>query len=319
MSSDRLLNMESALAVLRGLPPRAALARETQRLWRAEVASSVLLAGSPLAPGEVDALLDRGLARGDHPLDAYILVRAYAEASHWVAEHRSRQAGDPRPLVSVDDVRHLNALVAGGSSPLGGAWRLGNPPPEAGIVAPAAWLVHRELTTLIDRVGRGPGNARIALWVAWVLGRFARIRPFADGNGRTTRLLANLLLRRLDIPPIVYERPERRRYAGAVAAAEADNPQPLANLIAGAVLRACDRIEATARSAATDPLTPLRALADDAYESLSRAARRGRLRTVLRGTRYFTTRAWIAEYRETVRRRHEPPRDAQFVTRSGET
>jgi hypothetical protein len=300
MPGDRLRDMESALALVRNLPPRAALARETQRLWRAEIASSVLLAGSPLAPGEVDALLDHGRARGDHPLDAYILVRAYAEASRWVAEHRSRQNGDPRPLISVDDMRHLNALVVGGTSPLGGAWRLGNPPPEAGIVAPAAWLVHRELTTLVDRAGRGPGDARIALWVARVLGRFARIRPFAEGNGRTARLLANLLTRRLDIPPIVYERPERRRYAHAIAAAEADNPQPLANLIADAVIRACDRLEAAANADPSDPLAPLASLADAEYEALARAAHRGRLRTILRGTRYYTTRAWIAEYRAGI-------------------
>src|SRR5271154_1506964 len=111
MTSERLQAMEASAERVRRLPPRGALARETQRLWRGEVASSTVLAGSPLAPGEVDALLDRGIARGDHPLAAYILGRAYADASRGVSEHRSRQAGAPRPLVSLDDVRHLNALV----------------------------------------------------------------------------------------------------------------------------------------------------------------------------------------------------------------
>jgi len=295
--------MESAAQAVRRLAPRAALARETQRIWRAEIACSTQLAGSPLTPSQVDALLDRGLARGDHLLGGYILVRAYADASRWVADHRSRQTGDPRPLISVDDVRHLNALVVGGTSSLGGTWRLGNPPPRAGIVAPAAWLVHRELTSLVDRAGRGPGNTPIALWLARIFGRVARIQPFAAGNGRTARLLANLLLRRLDIPPIVYERPERNRYHATLADAESDKPRPLADLIATAALRACDRLEAV-NSGPSDPLAPLRILAgDDDYEALSRAARRGRLRTVLRGARYYTTRAWIAAYQHESRTR----------------
>ncbi|GAC1415691.1 MAG: Fic family protein [Candidatus Velthaea sp.] len=278
---------------MQALPPRAALAAETRRVWRAEIASSTALANSTLEPHEVDALLDEGLARGDHPFTDYILVRAYADAARWVAEQRTIARGDPRPLITLDELRQLNARA---STERGGAWRLGNRAARERIVAPAPWLVPREAAATIDRYGRGPGTLPAALWIARFLGRLNRIRPFEHANGRTSRLASNLMLRRMDYPPIVFERRERLRYPAALAEAEASDAQPLADLIARTLVRTCDGLRA-AGDAASDPLKPVRALAGDEYSALAKAAQRGRLRTVMRGARYFTTRGWIAEYR----------------------
>ena len=288
--------LDEAVKAVRVLAPQAALAREHQRLWRADITSSTALAGSTLDPREVDALLDRGLALGDRPFAHYVLVRNYADANRWVAEQRARGSSDRRPLLVLDEVRQLHARVVAGAAGRGGAWRLGNPPPRDAVVAPGAWLVPREMEALVDRLARGPGDAPIALWLARAFGRIARIHPFEDGNGRVARLTANLLLRRLDAPPMVLELPERRRFGTAVAAAEANEPAALAKLIADAVVRSCDRLIAVAH-AAHDPLAPLRDLAGDAYAALAKAAQRGTLRTVLRGGRYFTTPGWISEYR----------------------
>jgi hypothetical protein len=152
------------------------------------------------------------------------------------------------------------------------------------------------MAVLVDRAGRGPADEPVPLWLARFLGRFARIRPFEAANGRTGRLAVALLLRRLDLPPAAFERPDRARFPRALAAAERRDPAPLAALIATAVIRACNRLSAVAAEEGDAP-EPLRALAGDSYPALARAAHRGRLRTIVRGGRYYTTRAWIAEYR----------------------
>jgi len=297
-AADLLKAMESAVATVHDLAPNGSLARESAKLWRAEVVGSTTLAGSSLGAGELDSLLDHGIARGDHPLAQYLMVRAYADAARWVADQRIMPPGDPRPLLTVEELRHLHGRVVAGTALHGGAWRLGNPAPRAGIVPPAAWLVPREIDAAIDQLGRGPHDTRVATWIARFMGRIGRIRPFEGGNGRTARLAANLMLRRLDFTPIVFERAERARYIAAIATAEAGDYAPLAGLIAGAVIRSCNRLRAAARSA-SDPLAPLRELAGDAYATLAKAAQRGTLRTVTRGGRYFTTRDWIEQYRAT--------------------
>lgn len=301
--------METAIATVRTLPPRAAIAREAQRLWRSEIRGSTALAGSPLSAGEVDALLDRGVATGGHPLAAYLVVRGYADASRWVAEQRPLPLDDARPLLNIDELRHLHARAVDGTGVRGGAWRLGNPAPRDRIVPPPPWLISREVATLMDRFARGPRDAPVALWIARYIARFDRIRPFEAANGRTARLTANAMLRRLDMQPLVFEPNEADRYARALLAAESDDPLPLADLIATAVLRACDRLRAAA-SAHEDPLRPLRELAGGDYAALAKAAQRGRLRTLVRGGRRFTTAGWIAAYRENRSSAGRPPAPA---------
>ena len=224
---------------------------------------------------------------------SYVLTQAQPI---WIAGARALPPGDPRPLLSVDELRQLNARATAGLETRGGAWRQANLAPKAGIVAPAAWMVAREVDALVDRFGRGPQSSPVAPWLARFLGRFTRLRPFEAANGRTGRLAANLMLRRLDFPPLVFEQRDRSRFPAAVAAAEASDPGMLATLIAGALLRTCNRLSAAAGPAA-ETLLPLREAAGDDYVALAKAAQRGRLRTIVRGGRYFTTAAWIAEYR----------------------
>jgi Fic family protein len=52
--------------------------------------------------------------------------------------------------------------------------------------------------------------------------RLVSIHPFDDGNGRTARLLMNLLLLRAGYPPLVIGPEERPAYLDALEKAQAD-------------------------------------------------------------------------------------------------
>jgi Fic family protein len=55
--------------------------------------------------------------------------------------------------------------------------------------------------------------------------RLVTIHPFSDGNGRTARLLMNLLLMRAGYPPVVIGPGHRARYIDALQALQLhDNP-----------------------------------------------------------------------------------------------
>lgn len=85
-------------------------------------------------------------------------------------------------------------------------------------MARAVELLDRELP-----VGEPPGEARVLGSVltlcAHAHGEWARIHPFANGNGRTARLWANWCALRYGLPPFVRlrPRPEGARYASAAA------------------------------------------------------------------------------------------------------
>ncbi len=277
-------------------------------LRRAEIVASTMLAGSRLDAHDVAALLDNGRAVGNHAFADYVLVRDYADAAHSIADSRRRPPGSREPLLTLEELRALNARAAASSVSRGGTWRRRNVAPQAGIVAPAAWLVAREVDVLLDRFGRGPGDGPTGVWLARFFGRFTRLQPFETANGRTGRLAANLMLQRIDFPPLVFGRRERLRLPAALAAAETSDPLPLAALVAVAILRTCDRLIAGA-SPAAEPLLPLRDAAGADYGALAKAAQRGRLRTLLRGGRYWTTAGWIAEYRAGAKR-PTPPDDS---------
>ncbi len=70
--------------------------------------------------------------------------------------------------------------------------------------------------------------------LAWAHHWFLWIHPFADYNGRMSRLLINMILLNLELPPIemkVETRAGRRKYVQALGKADKGNPGPLKQLI----------------------------------------------------------------------------------------
>ena len=64
---------------------------------------------------------------------------------------------------------------------------------------------------------------------------FERIHPLLDGNGRTGRLLLNLILVRLGYPPAIIFKNERTKYLSAMRKADAGDLGPMGELIARSV------------------------------------------------------------------------------------
>src|SRR5205807_6009541 len=69
--------------------------------------------------------------------------------------------------------------------------------------------------------------------------RLVAIHPFSDGNGRTARLLMNLLLLRAGYPPVVIGPEHRAAYIDALQALQrCDDAKPYERLIPSAWRRA---------------------------------------------------------------------------------
>jgi Fic family protein len=279
---------------LRLLSDRSAV--EASRLALEEIHASTRFAGATLDADDVAALVERGVAVGGRMLDEYIVVADYAAAARYGAQ--IPMPGRRRVFLRLEEVVALHALAARReAAALPGIWRRTTARAyPSGVVPPPAWLVPREMAAFVERAASGPGAETSPLtWVASAHERFARIHPFEKANGRVGRLVTNLLLRRLGLPPFAVTGRAAERYRAALARADARDPWPLAAAIAGAVLKSLQRLVTAA-----EPDGELRSLASFAAGSrraaLYKAAQRGRLRSVRRGGTLYTSDAWIEEY-----------------------
>jgi len=138
--------------------------------------------------------------------------------------------------------------------------------------------------------------------------RLVAIHPFIDGNGRTARLVMNLLLMRNGYPPTIVLRENRRKYYSVLAQADSGQTDALNNFIARAVeqslniyLEACTPRESP--PGIEIEWIPLRdACIGTPYsqEYLSLLARLGRIEAIKRGRIWYTTRRAIMAYQDSL-------------------
>jgi len=155
-----------------------------------------------------------------------------------------------------------------------------------------------------------PGALNFPVSLAQLHCRFEQIHPFIDGNGRTGRLVLNLLLVRLGYPPAIIFKQQRARYLRALRRADAGDHGELAELLARAVM---DNLHQFVVPAVAGParLVPLAALVTP--EITPGALRAAAVRGALQASKgpdgqWRSCRNWVDEYVATRSKRLGRPR-----------
>lgn len=268
-------------------------------IWHQEAHHSTALEGNTLVLREVEVLLEQGRAVGAKPLKEYNEVRGYADAARWVYG-QGLEPGDwyDGRLLTLAEVRqvHHTAMTpvwdvaphpdaTGREGP--GSFREHDIHPFPGGMTPPSWpLVPARMQRWVDeacavgaRISDGDDVGRpLPEELARLHDEFERIHPFIDGNGRTGRLILNLVLVRLGYPPVVIFKRQRDAYLTAMQRAHAGDSGALGELIARAMLDNLNRF-IVPNVAGPARLVELAALVDAEFTliALRRAAQRGRL------------------------------------------
>lgn len=301
---------------LGGLPSPLEAEGIWRGIWLEEAHHSTAIEGNTLMLKQVELLLAEGRAVGNKELSEYLEVRGYATAADWVYGHGIQPSTwSEGELISLAEIRHIHALAMAPVWDVAphpkatdregpGAFREHDIEPFPGGMQPPAWpdvsALARDWITDAQAL-READQAMITEELASLHARFEQIHPFLDGNGRTGRLVLNLLLVRLGIPPAIIYKGDRSRYLAALRRADEGDAGPLGEFLARAVL---DNLYKFIVPAIAGParLLPLPALANEqlSANALRVAAIRGRLKAAKAsdGT-WRSSRAWVNEYRAT--------------------
>lgn len=139
--------------------------------------------------------------------------------------------------------------------------------------------------------------------------RFVWIHPFFDGNGRTARLLFNLLLMKQGFPPAIVLQQDRKKYYDALNRANQGHYGKLVLLILQALERSLD-IWLSQLEDNQDEFRPLSNLVEEenlpyGHEYLSLLIRQGKLAGYKEGKNWLTTRQAVESYLNNRKRKRK--------------
>ncbi len=300
----RLEQKKAQLDALRPLPAAAAH-RLYEQLTIEWIYHSNAIEGNTLTLRETQLILETGLTIGGKSLREHFEVINHKEAIEYVT---GLAAGDT-PITAFH-VRQIHKLVLARIDDANAGQYRTLPVQIGGAThrPPDAWEVARLMNEWGEWLN-GPARAlHPVAHAAEAHHRLAAIHPFIDGNGRTARLVMNLLLIRAGYPPTIILRTNRQQYYRVLAQADAGDSGPLANFVGRAVersltlyLEAC--LPRRGPSEPADEWLPLRAATVGtpySQEYLSLLARTGRLEAIKRGRVWYTTRRALAAYADSL-------------------
>lgn len=284
-------------------------------IWYEEAHHSTAIEGNTLVLKQVEVLLAEGRAVGNKELREYNEVKGYADAADWVYRQAIAPTAQADGVLTLTELRHVHTMAMTPVWDIAphpdatpregpGSFRQHEIHPFPGGMTPVTWpQVPAEIQGWIDDVRdlaaiAAGSRSSLPERLADLHARFERIHPFLDGNGRTGRLVLNLILVRLGYPPAIIYKSDRPRYLRALRRADAGDPGELGELLARAVL---DNLYKFVVPAVAGParIVPLAALLDGriTLAALRNAANRGRLQAV-RGSdgQWRSSRNWVDDY-----------------------
>lgn len=210
---QRVLELKAKLDAMRPLAPGTAAALD--RWYDVELTyTSNALEGNTLTRVETAIVLEKGITVSGKPLKDHLEATGHQDALGYMRE----LAGATEPVRELD-VRNLHRLVMAKVSP-----------EEAGKYSAHERMISGsdlklpspfELPSLMQEFGAWLEAAPLTPETAFdAHERLVTIHPFSDGNGRTSRLLMNLLLIRAGYPVLVIQPEDRPEYHESLVAVQ---------------------------------------------------------------------------------------------------
>lgn len=231
----RLENKLKQLQRLRPLPPSSV--EKLRKQFSIEMTyNSNAIEGNRLTLKETFLVVQEGLTIKGKSLREHLEAKDHYEALNYLYEFIEK---DKKHTISEVFIRSLQQLIVKDTEKeWAGQYRNGNviitganynPPDES--------IVPSSMNNLIRWVRNNQSKLHPIELSAILHHKIVFIHPFFDGNGRTARLIMNLILLQRGYPLVMILRNDRKKYYESLSLADKDNYLPFINFIARAVER----------------------------------------------------------------------------------
>jgi Fic family protein len=172
----------------------------------------------------------------------------------------------------------------------------------ANFVPPNALKINDLMADLLLWVNTESGDLDSIIRSTIFHHRFVWIHPFFDGNGRTVRLVFNLLLMKEGFPPAIILKNDRKKYYDALNRANNGDYSKLLLLVLQSLERSLD-IYVSSLNNTYDNYLPISELVEEptlpyGQEYLSLLARQGKIDAFKEGRVWYTSEEAVLDYVE---------------------
>ena len=216
MKTERLDHKLAELRSTRPLPPEAVASLAAW--FRVELTySSNAIEGNTLSRAETAVVLEKGITVAGKPLKDHLEATNHAAAYDWITSLVKKKPHQ----IDESVVLNIHKLVLNGlDDHSAGIYRrvsvriAGSP-----VIMPNPAKVPVLMDAFFDWLGK-KSKMPPAQLAAEAHYRLVTIHPFSDGNGRTARLLMNLILMQFGYPPAMIHPKDRVSYIRALEEAQ---------------------------------------------------------------------------------------------------
>lgn len=229
--------IEKKLVDLRRARPLAAsIVRKLEEQFSIEMTyNSNAIEGNKLTLRETELVLNQGITIKGKSLKDHLEAKNHYEAIEFLYELVKT---DRRQTLSENTLRSLQSLLVKGTEKSAGTYRTGNVIiTGAKHSPPDAHEIPHLMRSFVVWLGSHQDKYHPIEFAALAHHKLAHIHPFFDGNGRTARMLMNLILFQRGYPLVIILKNDRKKYYEALSKADSGNFQAIVALVAQAVER----------------------------------------------------------------------------------
>jgi len=216
MDYKKLSQKKDKIDQFRPFPP--VLTKNLDDWFRVELTySSNAIEGNTLTRRETAVIIENGLTVGGKSLKEHLEAMNHAKALDWIKNLISKK---PRDICERDILSIQELILKGIDDDNAGRYRnVSVRISGSAVIMPNPLKVSDLMAEFIDWLSREDKLHPVEL-AGGAHYRLVGIHPFADGNGRTARLLMNLILMMMGYPPALIRKEDRLAYLSALEMAQ---------------------------------------------------------------------------------------------------
>ena len=202
--------------------------------------NSNAIEGNTLTQKETFWVINEGLTIKGKPLKDHLEAKNHKEALDFLYELIDK---NKKNTISEYLIKQMHSLVVKDSDKnIAGNYRAGNVfISGSSHVPPAGFEIHQKMEELVKWIQKEKNNYHIIELSALLHHKLVAIHPFWDGNGRTARIIMNIVTMNAGYPMAIILKNDRKRYYRVLSEADKGSYRNLCEFIAQSIIRSLNK------------------------------------------------------------------------------